>query len=94
MDQKTQSHSDSRSTLAAEIAAYQHESARLEASQMGKWVVFKGSDLIAIYETFDAAAEDAVERFGRGPFLIRQVGASPIVMPVSVAYNPGHEEQP
>src|SRR4051794_23821294 len=77
MDQKIQTSSDSRTTLAAEIAAYRHESARLETDHMGKWVVFKGPDLIAIHETFEAAAEDAVERFGRGPFLIRQVGAPP-----------------
>ena len=80
--------------LQVEIAAYQQQAAQLEASHLGKWVVFKGTALIAVYDTFEAAAEDAVERFGRGPFLIRQVGAPPIVMPISVAYNPAHEEQP
>ena len=55
---------------------------------MGKWVVFKGTARIAIYDTFEAAAQDAVARFGRGPYLIRQIGAPPIVMPISVAYNP------
>lgn len=77
---------DSR-TLAVEIEAYRHESARLEAAHMGKWVVFKDQILIAIYNSFDDAAADAVARFGHGPFLIRQIGAPPIVMPISVAYN-------
>jgi hypothetical protein len=80
--------------LDTELAAYRQQAAQLEASYLGKWVLFKGADLIAIYDTFETAAEYAVERFGRGPFLIRQVGAPPIVMPISVAYNPGHEEQP
>jgi len=80
--------------LDAEIAAYQQQAAQLEASHKGKWVVFKRKSLIAIHDTFEAAAEDAVERFGRGPFLIRQIGAPPIVMPISVAYNPDHEKQP
>lgn len=75
-------------TLAAELAAYRHESSQLEASHIGKWVVFKGSVRIAIYDSFDDAAADAVARFGRGPFLIRQIGERPIVIPVSVAYNP------
>jgi hypothetical protein len=55
---------------------------------MGKWVVFKGAALVAIYDTFEVAAEDAVSRFGRGPYLIRQIGAAPIVIPVSLMYNP------
>jgi hypothetical protein len=79
--------------LDTELNAYRQEAARLEASHPGKWVVFNGTALIAIYDTFETAAEDAVARFGRGPYLIRQVGAPPIVMPVSVVYNPTHEEQ-
>jgi hypothetical protein len=80
--------------LDTELSAYRQQAPQLEASDLGKWVLFKGTDLIAIYDTFEVAAEDAVARFGRGPYLIRQVGAPPIVMPVSVAYNPTHEEQP
>lgn len=79
--------------LEIELTAYRQQATRLEASDLGRWVVFKGAALIAIYDTFEAAAEDAVAKFGRGPFLIREVGAPPIVMPVSVAYNPTYEEQ-
>lgn len=74
--------------LDVELNAYRQEAARLEASHMGKWVVFRGSALISIYDTLEAAAEDAVAKFGHGPYLIRQIGASPIVIPVSLAYNP------
>jgi hypothetical protein len=74
--------------LDVELSAYHEQATRLEASHPGEWVVFKGSALIGIHPTFEAAAEEAVARFGRGPFLIRQIGAPPIVIPVSVAYNP------
>jgi hypothetical protein len=50
--------------------------------------IFKGVVLIGIHNTLEAAAEDAVAQFGSGPYLIRQIGAPPIVIPVSIAYNP------
>ena len=94
MIRANQQKSSSDSTpLAAELAAYKHESARLEASHMGKWVVFRGSACIAIYDSFDHAAADAVGRFGRGPYLIRQIGAPPIVIPASIAYPSVDEDQ-
>jgi hypothetical protein len=77
-----------RRPLDTEIAAYQKQAAKLEASHRGKWAVFKGKKLVAIHETFDAAATDAVNQFGRGPFLIRQIGAPPIVIPASAPYYP------
>lgn len=78
--------------LDIEIAAYQEQAARLETSHPGKWVVFKNAALIDVYESFDDAAKDATSQFGRGPYLIRQIGAPPIVIPVSVAYNPQNEK--
>ncbi len=88
MDQPNQQKNgaDSR-PLAVELAAYKHKSPQLEASHMGKWVIFKGQALISIHDTLEAAAEAAVTKFGHGPYLIRQVGAPPIVIPVSLAYN-------
>jgi hypothetical protein len=74
--------------LDQELSAYRQEASRLEAAHPGEWVVFKGSSLVSIHATFEAAAEDATARFGHGPYLIRQIGAPPIVMPISVAYNP------
>ncbi len=73
--------------LDTEIAAYQRQAADLEASYLGKWVVFKGATLMAIHESFETAAEDAIGQFGRGPYLIRQIGAPPIVAPASLAYS-------
>ena len=74
--------------LDQEIAAYEGMSKELEAHHMGKWVLIHDLKLIAVYESFESAAEDAVGRFGRGPYLIRQIGAPPITLPASVMYRP------
>jgi hypothetical protein len=70
--------------LDSDIAAYEAMQADLEAHLMGKWVVVRDRQLVGSYESFDRAAEEAVHRFGRGPYLIRQVGAPPVVIPVSL----------
>ncbi len=74
--------------LDQEIAAYSGMSAELEAHHMGKWVLVHDLNLIGIFDSFEGAAEDAVRRFGRGPYLIRQVGAPPVTLPASVMYFP------
>jgi hypothetical protein len=80
--------------LDTELRAYRTGAAELEAKFPGKWVIFRESSLIAIHDTFENAATDAVDRFGRGPYLIRQVGAPPIVIPASIAYPTGDENKP
>jgi hypothetical protein len=71
-----------------EIAAFVKMQSELEAKHMGKWVLFHDLALVNVYETFDAAAKDAVSRFGRGPYLIRQVGATSVTLPASVMFKP------
>jgi hypothetical protein len=73
-----------------EIAAYETMREDLEAHHMGDWVVIRDGKLIGTYGSFDNAANDAVSKFGRGPYLIRQVGAPPISLPVSVVYRTVH----
>ena len=75
-------------TLSNQIAAYEKKRDALEADHFGNWVVFHGGELVDTYESFAEAAEDAVRRFGRGPYLIRQVGAPPVRLPASVLYRP------
>jgi hypothetical protein len=70
-----------------EIAAYEKMRDDLEAHSMGKWVLVRDGQLVGTFATFDDAATVAVGKFGRGPFLIRQVGAPPVVLPASVAYR-------
>ncbi len=78
------------SPIEQEIAAYEKMRPELEANHMGKWVLFHNQKMIAIYESFEKISEDAVKRFGRGPYLIRQIGSSSVTLPASVMYTPLH----
>ena len=74
--------------LSHQISAYKEMKDVLETDYYGKWVVFHNGELAGSYESFEKAAEDAVDRFGRGPYLIRRVGAGPPRLPASVLYRP------
>lgn len=78
---------DDPEVLAREIAAFESMQNELEQNYMGKWVLFHDSDFIGSFDTLERTAEEAVRKFGRGPYLIRQVGALPMVMPASVMYR-------
>lgn len=72
--------------LDMELAAFEKMRTDLEAHKMGRWVLIHNGALIGDFDSFDDAAKDAVAKFGRGPYLIRQVGASSITLPASAAY--------
>ena len=74
--------------LDREIAAYENMRDTLEREHQSKWVVIYGEELVGAYNDFQDAAADATRRYGRGPYLIRQVGASPATLPASVLYRP------
>ena len=74
--------------LSNEIAAYEEMRDILEVDHFGEWVVVHNEQLVGTYDDFEAAAEEAVRQFGRGPYLIRQVGASPMSLPASLLYRP------
>ena len=73
--------------LSEEITAYDRMREVLEADYFGKWVVVQDGQLIGAYEDFQDAAADAVRKFGRGPYLIRQVGEPPLRLPASLLYR-------
>lgn len=73
-----------------DIRAFDAMRSDLEAHHQGKWVIIRERALIGAFDTFDSAAVDAVRRFARGPYLIRQVGAPPEMLPASVMYYPAH----
>lgn len=77
-------------TIEDEITAYEGMQNDLEAHDAGKWVLVHDRELIGEYDSFEAAAEDAVARFGKGPYLIRQIGAPPVTLPASVMYHPDY----
>ncbi len=75
-------------SLEKEIAAFESKKGELEKHHLGKFVIFHSGVLEGVYDTFDAAAKEAIKKFGKGPFLIRQVGKDPRVsLPASVAYK-------
>ena len=75
-------------TLLDNIAAYNEQLDYLETEYLGKWVLFHDRALIGAYDDFQDVATEAVRLFGRGPYLIRSVGAPPMELPASVQYRP------
>ena len=78
------------SELKDDIVAYESMRADLESSALGKWVLFHDKTLIGKFDQFEDAAKEAVSKFGRGPYLIRQVGAAAVTLSASVLYHPVH----
>lgn len=76
------------SDLREDIAAYEAMRGDLEIKHLGKWALIHDKQLIETFATFEKAAREAVRRFGRGPYLIRQVGAAQVTLPASVLYHP------
>ena len=80
-------------SIKRELEAYRKMRSKLNEHHKGKFVLIYGDDFIDAYDTFDRAAEVAVDRFGEGPFLIRLVGEEkPMPLPASVAYHPAHAD--
>ena len=73
--------------LSEEIAAYERMQDTLETDHFGEWVVVHDGELIGAYSVFQDAALAARRRFGRGPYLIRQVGEGPITLSASLLYG-------
>lgn len=81
-------------SLQDEIAAFDRDRAALEAQYFGEWVVFHSGELIGHFKRFDDAAAEAVERFGAGPYLIRQVGTDAIQLSSAMVFRPAHAHGP
>jgi hypothetical protein len=81
-------------TIHEEIAAYEGLRQNLEADHMGKWALVRNRELVSLFDSFEDAAEEAVKRFGRGPYLIRQIGAPPVTLPASVMYRSEYATDP
>lgn len=62
--------------LEKEIHAYEKRRQELEQQHNGKYVVFRDNELLNIFDDLDSAARAAIEKYGRGPYLIRQIGES------------------
>ena len=79
--------------LDKEIAAYDRMRSILETDYSGKWIVIHDEEFVGGYDDFQEAAQEAVARFGRGPYLIRQVGAGPTTLSIPTLYRPVHADR-
>lgn len=76
--------------LKDDIAAFEQMRKDLEARRLKEWVVFHKGRFEGLFPDFESAAESAVDRFDRGPYLIRQVGAGPIQFSGGMIMRPVH----
>ena len=60
--------------LAQEYAVYESQREELEAAHTGEYVLIKGNEVVGTYNSLDDALRVAVKRFGRGPYLIEEIG--------------------
>ena len=74
--------------IRTDIAAYDKLRQELALEHTGKSILIHDGQLIDLFPSFEDAAKIAVSRFGRGPYLIRQIGAADISLPASVMYSP------
>ena len=74
--------------LDEQIAVYESMRDDLEREHMGEWVVVHGGVVAGYFETHWDAAEAAVQRFGDGPYLIREIGApDALQIPAAVQFG-------
>lgn len=77
-------------TLDQEIKAYERMQSELEQAHFNKWVVVRDGEVAGVFDRSEESVDFAVGRFGRGPYLIRQVGAPPAVLPASAMLGGGY----
>ena len=65
--------------LDEELAYYDSRKADLLASHAGFFVLIKGSMLVGVYPTAEAAYEHGLDEFGLEPFLVKRVIAVELV---------------
>jgi hypothetical protein len=82
------------SVLKDDIAAFERMRAKLEAEHDHEWVIFHAGVYIGVFKDFETAAEEALDRFDVGPYLIRQVGAPPVQLPGGMIFTPAHSFGP
>lgn len=82
------------SVLRDDIAAYDRSRLQLEAKHHGEWAVFQAGQFVGVFAEFESAAAEAVERFGAGPYLIRQIGVEAIQLSSTMVFRPAHAASP
>jgi hypothetical protein len=80
--------------LQNDIAAFESMREELETQHLKEWVVFYRGQFEGVFADFESAAESALDRFDRGPYLIRQVGAGPVHLGGGMIFRPAHAHGP
>jgi hypothetical protein len=70
--------------LEREIRAFDARRPELEKHYHRKFVVFHDDDFAGAFDDFDSAAREAIRLYGRGPYLIRQVGVATGYVPAGL----------
>ena len=80
---------DEAASLERQKDVYGRIKYKLERDHMGEWVIVQDEAVRGTFPSFNDAATFAVERYGRGPYLIREIGSTgEIQLPASVMYRP------
>ncbi len=74
-------------SLSIEIALFEARKHELESTQWGKFVVIRGNEVLGAFDTLEIAGYAAAQKYGAGPYLIRQVGAPPWRLPAWFAFS-------
>ena len=74
-------------TLKDNVKAYDALRDELEARHMGEWVVIYDKRLVGTFPEFHQATMFAIERFGRGPYHIKQIGEPPFNLSPTLTFG-------
>ena len=74
--------------LEKNLKAFHRKKDEMERHYMGKWVLFYEGEFINSFDTLDNVASEAIRRYGRGPYLIKEVGdPDEMKLPASVMFG-------
>lgn len=80
-----------QNVLQNDIDFYEKSKVNLLKHHLGKFVVIYNGKFVNAFDSLDNAADYAITNFGKGPYLIRQVGKEEGgILPDSVIYQYQH----
>lgn len=71
--------------LSKDVEAFLRERAVLRRQHPSQWVVFAEERYRGAFDNYEGAVRFAIERFGGGPFLVRNVDAEDEFVPLILA---------
>ena len=74
--------------LASENRLYESLKEQFEKEHDKEWVVIHGDEVVGFFPGLEEAADAAIERFGKGPYLIQQIGVPDPPLPLSMFTKP------